>query len=52
MRQVFLEKGAIVVKEVSRPLLDEHCVFVSVHYSFISSGTEIATISNAQQLNY
>lgn len=47
MRQLFLEKGAIVVKEVSRPLLDEHSVLVSVHYSFISSGTEVATISNA-----
>lgn len=47
MRQVFLEKGAIVVKEVSRPLLDEHSVLVSVQYSFISSGTEVATISNA-----
>lgn len=47
MRQLFLEKGAIVVKEVSRPLLDEQSVLVSVHYSFISSGTELATISNA-----
>lgn len=47
MRQLFLEKGAIVVKEVSRPLLDEHSVLVSVQYSFISSGTEVATISNA-----
>ena len=49
MRQVFLEKGAIVVKEVSQPLLDEHCVLVSVEYSFISSGTETATINNAQE---
>lgn len=47
MRQLFLEKGAIVVKEVSRPLLDEHSVLVAVHYSFISSGTEVATINNA-----
>lgn len=49
MRQVFLEKGAIVIKEVSQPLLDEHCVLVCVEYSFISSGTETATINNAQE---
>lgn len=47
MRQIFLEKGTILVKEVSRPLLDEYSVLVSVQYSFISSGTEVATISNA-----
>ncbi|MCX5922362.1 MAG: bi-domain-containing oxidoreductase [Candidatus Dependentiae bacterium] len=48
MRQVFVEKGIVVVKEVSQPLLDDHSVLVSVHYSCISSGTEIATIKNAQ----
>ena len=49
MRQLFLEKGAIVVQEVAQPHLDERAVLVSVHYSFISSGTEAATISNAQR---
>lgn len=49
MRQVFLDKGAIVVKDVCRPLLDDHSVLVSVYYSYISSGTEIATIANAGQ---
>jgi len=48
MRQVFLQKGAVVVKEVSQPRLDEYSVLVCVHYSFISSGTELATIQNAQ----
>lgn len=48
MRQLFLEKGHAVVKEVCQPLLDEYSVLVSVHYSFISSGTEVATINNAQ----
>ena len=42
MRQLFLEKGAVVVKEVCQPLLDDHSVLVSVHYSFISSGTEVS----------
>ncbi len=49
MRQLFLEKGAIVVQEVAQPHLDERAVLVSEHYSFISSGTEAATISNAQR---
>ncbi|MBN1549193.1 bi-domain-containing oxidoreductase [Candidatus Babeliales bacterium] len=49
MRQVFLEKGAIAVKEVCQPSLDEHSVLVSVHYSCISAGTESATIAGASQ---
>lgn len=47
MRQLFLEKNMISVKEVCEPLLDADFVLVSVHYSFISSGTESATVSNA-----
>lgn len=49
MRQVFLEKGAIQIKNVAEPLLDKNTVMVSVHYSCISPGTEQATISNAQE---
>lgn len=49
MRQVFLEKGNAVVKEVCQPLLGEFSVLVSVHYSFISSGTEVATIQNSKK---
>lgn len=49
MRQVFLEKGSVIVQDVAQPSLDEKSVLVSVHYSFISSGTEAATISNAQR---
>lgn len=49
MRQVFLEKGAITLKEICQPALEKDSVLVSVHYSFISSGTESATINNAQQ---
>ncbi len=48
MRQVFLDKGNVVVKEVSQPVLDDYSVLVCVHYSYISSGTEIATINNAK----
>ncbi len=48
MRQVFIERGQAIIKEVAQPLLDDHSVLVSVAYSFISSGTEAATIANAQ----
>ena len=49
MRQLFIEKNHIAIKEVCEPLLDENLVLVSVNYSFISSGTESATISNASK---
>ncbi len=49
MRQLFLEKNTIAIKDVCEPLLDDDLVLVSVHYSFISSGTESATLSNASK---
>jgi predicted dehydrogenase/threonine dehydrogenase-like Zn-dependent dehydrogenase len=49
MRQVFLDKGAVTIAQVSKPLLDERSVLVQVHYSCISSGTESATIATARQ---
>ena len=32
MRQVFLEKGDLVVQKVASPQLEDHSVLVSVHY--------------------
>jgi predicted dehydrogenase/threonine dehydrogenase-like Zn-dependent dehydrogenase len=49
MRQLFLEKNTVAIKYVCEPLLDDDLVLVSVHYSFISSGTESATLSNASK---
>ncbi len=49
MRQVFLENGVLVVHNVAQPHLDERSILVSIHYSFISSGTEAATVANAKQ---
>ena len=49
MRQVFLENGTLVVQKVAQPSLDDHALLISVHYSFISSGTEAATIANAKR---
>ncbi|MEX0940360.1 MAG: bi-domain-containing oxidoreductase [Candidatus Babeliales bacterium] len=48
MRQVFLEKGLVKIKEVCEPLLDDNIVLVSVRYSCISPGTEGSTIAQAQ----
>jgi len=47
MRQVFIDKGIIAVRDVCQPILDDNLVMVSVHYSFISSGTESSTVSQA-----
>lgn len=47
MRQLFIDKGSLIIQKVAQPKLDEHSVLVSVHYSFISSGTETAIIAQA-----
>jgi len=52
MRQLFLDRGTVVVKEVCKPLLNDYSVLVEVHYSFISSGTELATIAQAGKSVY
>ncbi len=48
MRQLFLDKGNLVVKEVAQPLLHDHCVLVSVHHAYISGNTNTIKI-NAQE---
>ncbi len=45
MRQVFLQKGTVKLAEVDVPLLDDNNILVRVHYSFVSSGTEGATLA-------
>jgi len=45
MKQVFLKKGSAVVQEIPGPLLSPNTILVQVHYSFISSGTEFATLA-------
>lgn len=49
MKQIFLHKGKISTAEVNPPLLDAHHILVRVLYSFVSSGTEQATIHNASK---
>lgn len=45
MKQVFLKKGQVKLYQVDIPLLDQGSILVRVDYSFISSGTEFATVA-------
>lgn len=49
MRQVFLNKGAIALKEVCQPALNDHSMLISVYHSLIIPETEQAVISASQQ---
>jgi NADPH:quinone reductase-like Zn-dependent oxidoreductase len=44
VKQVFLQKGRAILQEVSVPKVGKNDVLVKVAYSFISSGTEGATV--------
>ncbi|OGB96962.1 hypothetical protein A3F06_01250 [candidate division TM6 bacterium RIFCSPHIGHO2_12_FULL_36_22] len=52
MRQVFLDKGAISIKDVCQPLLDDFSIVVSVAYSFMSAGKGLADVLQANQEFY
>jgi len=45
MRQLFLDKGTLVVKEVSQPALHDNSILVAVAYSCVSSEREIGIIT-------
>ncbi|MGB8468084.1 MAG: bi-domain-containing oxidoreductase [Candidatus Babeliales bacterium] len=49
MRQIFLQKNMIAIRDVCQPLLEDDMVLVQVHYSCISPGTENATIAASKQ---
>ncbi|MBD3273081.1 zinc-binding dehydrogenase [Candidatus Dependentiae bacterium] len=49
MKQLFLNKGKVFLAEVPNPQLEDNNIIVKVYYSFISSGTEIATISESEK---
>ena len=46
MKQLFLGRNVLAIKEVCQPLLDDHSVLVAVAYSFLSSGTGLAKVVN------
>ncbi len=47
MRQVFLHKGKVQIRQVDIPPLHDRMILVKVHYSFVSSGTEMATLTTS-----
>ena len=48
MKQVFSTSKGISVLDVPAPLLDKDSILVETHYSFISSGTEMATLKEME----
>ncbi|HJM68765.1 MAG TPA: zinc-binding dehydrogenase [Candidatus Babeliales bacterium] len=52
MRQIFLDKDAISIKDVCQPLLDDHSIVVSVAYSFMSTGKGLADVLQTNQEFY
>jgi threonine dehydrogenase-like Zn-dependent dehydrogenase/predicted dehydrogenase len=49
MKQLFFQKGNVFLQDVPTPLMGENSVLVKVFYSFISSGTEIATLNASEK---
>ena len=49
MNQLFLHKGKVGLQEVPMPQFSSKQILVQVYYSFVSSGTESATIKNSSQ---
>jgi len=49
MKQVFLNKGAATVEEFPAPQVSDRSILVAVSYSFISTGTEGATVAASTQ---
>lgn len=49
MRQVFLNKGAIALKEVCQPALNDHSMLISVYHSLIIPETEQSTILQSEK---
>lgn len=49
MKQLFVQRGKPRVVDVPVPQANTNNVLVRVHYSFVSSGTEMATLKASQQ---
>ncbi len=49
MKQLFLNKGKVFLGDVPSPRLEDNNIIVKVYYSFVSSGTEIATITESEK---
>ena len=49
MKQLLVKKGVVTPHEVPEPQCNANSILVKTHYSFISTGTEGATISSSGQ---
>src|SRR3990167_4347697 len=49
MRQIFLEKGELAIKEVCEPSLDDYSILVSVSYSYLSMGSGLKDLLESHQ---
>jgi predicted dehydrogenase/threonine dehydrogenase-like Zn-dependent dehydrogenase len=49
MKQLFLTKGRVNALSVPKPQINKDRILVKVHYSFISTGTECATLSESKK---
>lgn len=49
MRELLLEKETILTKNLIEPHLDDYAVLVSVHYSYINSGSQASLIAQAKR---
>jgi predicted dehydrogenase len=48
MRQLFLDKGLVLIKNVTEPVLEDHMALVAVQYSCIDMQADIASLNTPQ----
>lgn len=49
MRQLLLEKGNLVVRQVAQPLLHDKAILVSVQYAYITQYTDVGNLKNKER---
>ena len=49
MKQLFVQKGKPRLMDVPTPQINPNNVLIQVHYSFVSSGTEMATLKSSHE---
>jgi predicted dehydrogenase/threonine dehydrogenase-like Zn-dependent dehydrogenase len=47
MKQLLIQRGEVIIEEVPAPKVEPGCILVEVHYSLISSGTEISSVESS-----
>lgn len=49
MRQLLLEKGNLVVRQVAQPLLHDKAILVAVEYAYITQHTDVGNLKNKER---